>query len=279
MRRPQRLIGFLLGCATVLAISTHVEARDYFFSAAGQDASGDGSFSRPWQTISKLNALDLDPGDTVFFHRGDTFLGPILLDAADSATDLDGRLTGQPIRFRAFGVGPLPIIAAPFSHGLHAIDAGGIELRELEFAGATKLNDITPAANTTNGLLFENARGDRRLEHLVIHRVHVHGFGEAGVQLRAVNPSTTTGGFIDVRVTRSIFSHNGRSGIMTSVTSESGRVADGSLFAFQARAHAEFYVGNNLIESTTGKEENSGSSGSYCIAASGRRRHRIQRRP
>ena len=257
-----------MNCTAALfvhATETLASARDYYVSAAGNDTTGDGSQAYPWQTIAKLNTLDLEPGDQIFFRRGDTFTGPILLDVNDSATDATGVLTGQPISFRAFGEGPLPVISSPHTHGLHAVDAGGIDVRDLEFAGTATPDEIVAPTNTTNGLLFENTHSDIRLEHLSLYHLVVHGFGEAGINISAVNPDTTSGGFVDVRVSRSSLHDNGRSGIMTSIRSDSGRVVDGSLFAFQARAHADVYVRNNVVHHTTGKNEQSGSSGNGIV--------------
>jgi hypothetical protein len=263
----QRLpvLAFLLMLFTLLPRAP-VWARDYYFSAAGNDVTGEGSRSHPWQSIAKLNTLDLDPGDNVFFRRGDTFHGPILLDAKDSATDTTGTFHGDPITLRSFGnKGDLPRLSSPRDHGLYAVNVGGIELRDLEFAGTTAISELVDPANTTTGLLFENTQSYLRQEHIVIDTVVVHGFGEAGINFRARNPATSSGGFKDVQVTSADIHTNGRHGILTSVSSDSGMVADGALFAFQSRAHANVYIGYSEVHHTTGKQGNGGNSGSGII--------------
>src|SRR5262249_45398866 len=47
--------------------------RAYYFSAAGNDTTGDGTQGNPFQTSSKANSLKMTKGDTFFFNGGDTF--------------------------------------------------------------------------------------------------------------------------------------------------------------------------------------------------------------
>ncbi len=242
-------------------------ARDYYFSTQGSDASGDGSHASPYQTIAHLNTLDLEPGDRVLFHSGDTFEGPIRLEANDSATDSDGVLRRKPIQFQSFGGRPRPIIASARDYGLYATNVGGIRIRRLEFAGSSNIDEITDPANTTAGILFENRNCLIQQHRIVIDDVAVHGFGEAGIKFTAVNPATAAGGFADVRLLRSAIHSNGRSGVMSNVLSASGKVTDGSLYDFQSRAHANFLVRRNVVHQTFGKRESGGVSGNGIVLA------------
>lgn len=54
-----------------------LRAADYHFAEGGSDANDGLSPERPLQTIGRLNALDLKPGDRVLFRRGDLFRGAI----------------------------------------------------------------------------------------------------------------------------------------------------------------------------------------------------------
>lgn len=251
----------------VMAVAGRALARSYYFSAQGNDASGDGTRAAPYQTIAHLNTLDLEAGDRVLFRAGDTFTGPILLDANDSATDADGVLRGKPIRFLGFGGPERPVISSPHGHGLHATSVGGVRIQRLEFAGSSELDEITDSANTTTGVLFENGNSFIRQHLVVVADVVIHGFGEAGINFRAVNPATTAGGFADVRILRSEVHTNGRSAVMSSVRSESGKVADGALYDFQSRAHANVLVRRNVFHHTLGKRESGGVSGNGIVLA------------
>ncbi|MDN3686841.1 malectin domain-containing carbohydrate-binding protein [Cyclobacterium jeungdonense] len=97
-------------CCTLLLSGLSVNAANYYFS----DETGDDSrsFSQaqnaatPWKSISKLNAIisGLNPGDKVFFRRGETFYGTIRMNVSGNS--------GAPVTFGAYGSGPDPIITS-----------------------------------------------------------------------------------------------------------------------------------------------------------------------
>lgn len=74
----------------------------YYVSATGSDANNGTSTATPFQTISKVNGLTLSAGDNVFFKRGDSFYGNIIV--SNSGT------SGNPITYGAYGTGAKPII-------------------------------------------------------------------------------------------------------------------------------------------------------------------------
>ncbi|WP_209329555.1 malectin domain-containing carbohydrate-binding protein [Lunatimonas salinarum] len=90
--------------------SQPVEAANYYFSSSvGDDSRTDAQAQNPntpWKSIDKLNAVirNLQPGDNVYFRRGDTFHGTITISRAGSP--------GSPIRFGAYGSGDSPIITS-----------------------------------------------------------------------------------------------------------------------------------------------------------------------
>ncbi len=108
-------------------------AADYFFSSAGSDVSGNGTLPSPWQSITKLNSLNLDPGDNVYLRAGDTFAGSITLDAADSANNTSVLFGGNPIIIGAYGSGGRPIDSSPTGYGLRATNAGGLNSKTWNF--------------------------------------------------------------------------------------------------------------------------------------------------
>ena len=69
----------------------------YYISNAGHDDTGDGSIGNPWATLTKVNSLSLLPSTTVYFRRGDTFVGTLTVSASGSP--------GKPIIFDAYGSG------------------------------------------------------------------------------------------------------------------------------------------------------------------------------
>jgi parallel beta-helix repeat protein len=100
----------LILCCSLLLLCSKLDAANYYLS----DRNGNDSRSAaqaqnpntPWKTINKLNSFfsGLNPGDNVYFQRGDTFYGAIQI--ANS-----GR-SGSPITFGAYGSGADPIITS-----------------------------------------------------------------------------------------------------------------------------------------------------------------------
>ncbi|WP_369048930.1 right-handed parallel beta-helix repeat-containing protein [Tenacibaculum sp. UWU-22] len=82
---------------------TQRESTSFYFSSTGDDAN-DGSESSPFQTIDKLNRLSLVPGDHIFFKKGDTFIGKVVVNYSGTET--------APIVYDSYGSGDLPILSA-----------------------------------------------------------------------------------------------------------------------------------------------------------------------
>lgn len=74
----------------------------HFVSAAGNDDTGDGTYAAPWKTLAKLNSHTLNPGDTVFLNKGDTWREGLV--PGQSGT------SGNPITITSYGTGDAPII-------------------------------------------------------------------------------------------------------------------------------------------------------------------------
>jgi len=84
-----------------LLISTRLWATDYYVANAGSDGNP-GTIGSPWQTISKVNGTTLAAGDHVYFKRGDTFIGALVVSQSGTL--------GVPITYGAYGTGANPII-------------------------------------------------------------------------------------------------------------------------------------------------------------------------
>ena len=55
-----------------------ITATEYYVSPTGADTNV-GSRESPFQTIDRINSLDLEPGDKVLFEAGKTFNGTLSL--------------------------------------------------------------------------------------------------------------------------------------------------------------------------------------------------------
>ena len=82
----------------IRASKDYIEAKGqaYFVSNAGDDTWDGTTPDTPWQTLEKVSNADLQPGDAVFFQRGDTFRGKIMAKSG--------------VTYAAYGVGDKPNI-------------------------------------------------------------------------------------------------------------------------------------------------------------------------
>ena len=86
---------------------TSIKANNYYFSTSQGDdlrtVLQAQQPATPWKTISKLNGfINLSPGDSIFFKRGDIFFGTIVAVSG---------LPNKEVVYSAFGIGPNPIIS------------------------------------------------------------------------------------------------------------------------------------------------------------------------
>ncbi len=214
-------------------------AGDYFVSADGNDANP-GTEARPWRTIARVNAVDLQPGDRVQFRAGDVFSGLLYLDPYDGGTP------DQPVTVTSYGSGRA-VIHGGSGSALHAYGCGGIEIRNLGFQGSGA------ASNSGAGLAFWTDRDDADVVHLVIDQVEVSGFGDVGVYFGS--NSTKFKGFRHVRVIRTDVHHNGRDGMFTWGT-YTKRASD-------PYSNKDFYVGHCRFFGNTGIRNRNTGNGMY----------------
>jgi hypothetical protein len=198
------------GVLLVACVSSSLTASQYFFSAQGNDQTGNGSQASPWRSISKFNTLDLNPGDSVLFRAGDTFQGSMELDAADSGTNASGQLIA-PITITSYGGGALDraiIRSVSNKEGLISYNNGGISLSNLEF-----LNGGSYQSNLGSGIEFTTdygaASGVNQLSYIHVNNVVSHGFHQSGLSLDA----SGSVGYQDVQITNSQFYDNQFAGV------------------------------------------------------------------
>ncbi len=88
----------------ILLFALNSKAINYYFSNSGNNITGNGSISLPWQTIAKLNGffINLQAGDSVLFKRGDIFYGQIIISKSGALNN--------PIVIGAYSTGADPII-------------------------------------------------------------------------------------------------------------------------------------------------------------------------
>jgi parallel beta-helix repeat protein len=110
---------------------------DYYFSNSGNDEINTGkNQSDPFKSITKLNTLSLNPGDHIFFKRGETFNGQINLINSGTSSNY--------ISFDVYGTGPNPIIT------------GAVKIKDWKvYSGNMYVADV-PLVNDNINQLFIN---------------------------------------------------------------------------------------------------------------------------
>ena len=105
----------LLRCAPVCllfggSLSSSLGQTTYYVASSGNDSNAGRSSDTPFQTISKINSLTLQPGDQVLFRRNDTFRGSLQLRQSGNSA--------KPIIVDAYGSGNKPVLsgAVPVSN-------------------------------------------------------------------------------------------------------------------------------------------------------------------
>jgi len=76
----------------------------YYVDATLGDDSNPGTQSQPWKTISKVNSSSFNPGDKIYFKRGEVWREQLTVPSSGEE--------GNPITFGAYGSGDKPIISA-----------------------------------------------------------------------------------------------------------------------------------------------------------------------
>lgn len=89
------------------------QSNNYYIANHGDDSNDGLSPSKPWQTITKINAElkngCINIGDDIFFNRGDIFVGELDLRK--------GGIRSNQMIIGAYGIGDRPIIKNPYGLG------------------------------------------------------------------------------------------------------------------------------------------------------------------
>ena len=115
----------------------------YISSSSGNDNYNGTSSSTPWQSITKLNSITFNPGDTICFKCGDTWTG-------QQFTPHGNGTTSNWITVTSYGTGSNPVI----STGNDTL--GSIVFSNSNFTGGWKLLNLT-IENCQEGILYERA--------------------------------------------------------------------------------------------------------------------------
>lgn len=165
MTNIHKLIVFI---SFALLLSLTSNANSYYFSASGNDSYSSSQAQNPatpWQSIAKLNSFfnNLNPGDNIYFNRGETFYGSIVVSKSGT--------TGSPISISAYGSGNNPVITGLTSlsswtsigNGIYMASAFGVKntVNLVTLNGKPQQIGRYPNADAANGgyLTYETYSG------------------------------------------------------------------------------------------------------------------------
>src|SRR3954454_3930845 len=136
---------------------------NYYFSSKAL-SEGNGTKQKPFKSLQKLTQLTFQPGDTIFFHSGDTLDGNILLN------DING-IKQHPVIFTSYGNKKEKSIINGKNKEAVVINASNyFTITDLAFIGAGR-----KTGNTTDGLKLINSK------NAVVKNVEVSGFQKSGL--------------------------------------------------------------------------------------------------
>ncbi len=203
---------------------------DLFTSAAGSDATGDGSAAAPFATVARALTQADTTTQTIFIDAG-TYAERVVLAKAISLRGA-GTAAGQPAHATIFDGGLLPAATQTSEAGLRLTVGGGSSGQPLTIAGLTfqnydfgiqsegsgpqaylLLEDVETTHNRRQGIFWNSLAG---VQHLTLRRVQATYTAEganttangAGRGFFLVNGHKT-----DIVLENSVFSFNRRSGV------------------------------------------------------------------
>jgi hypothetical protein len=225
---------FILFCF-VFSKESFAQSKTYFISTLGNDSNNGLSTSTAWRSISKINQIDLNAGDSVLFRGGQIYKGTILLNKEDVG------IKSNPIVISSYDTGRATING---SEGISAHNAGGIKIQDLIIKGDSR--------DLNEGVYFLIDQKDTDIDYVLLKDIEVYGFGGAGIEIRA---DSTDKGFNDFSIINCIVRDNGHAGIET--------------FGFWPQySHSNFYIGYCKVYNNLGTFATANHSGSG-IAVSG----------
>jgi hypothetical protein len=115
------------------------ETQYYLSSSDGNDAK-DGSMRSPWKSLMKISSVALQPGDTVFFKKGDRFDGHFVVNGSGTEA--------KPILLTSYGSGSKPVITGEvgakrggdFQEAIHVLNHDNLVFDGLEVNNERKVS-------------------------------------------------------------------------------------------------------------------------------------------
>ncbi|MFD0959960.1 carbohydrate binding domain-containing protein [Paenibacillus chungangensis] len=162
------------------AVST-MAANYYVDATAGSDSNNGTSTASPWKTLTKVNSMTFQPGDTIFLKKGEAWTGRLWPKGSGSQ--------GAPITIDAYGTGNAPHINGNGQESaVYLYNQQYWEIKNLEITN----NNGTSSRRLGIYVVNEDAG---TLEHIHIVGNNVHdvygdnvkdGNGSGGIKIRTI---------------------------------------------------------------------------------------------
>jgi hypothetical protein len=189
----------LSGMLLVTVKSASAAGTTYYVSPTGSDSNNGTSTSTPWKTITHVNSVHFNAGDTILFKGGSSFSGELYFAPGESGT------AASPITVNSYGTGDATISGGSGS-AIYAYDAAGFDIFNLTLTGAGA------GSNTGSGINFYNDdSGNTTLNYVYVNDVTASGFQD-GFSMGGGNGGS---GYSNVTVTNSTFDNNQLAGLQT----------------------------------------------------------------
>jgi hypothetical protein len=143
---------------------TSVADTTYYVSPAGSNSAAGTSPATAWQTLARVNSVQLRPGDRVLLKGGDRFAGELIFTKADAGSAAD------PVVVGSYGSGRATI-ASDNSSGIVIYDTAGIDVENLVITSESAPRPVGIGIN-----LYSDLPGNRKLSHIRIDNVDVSYF-------------------------------------------------------------------------------------------------------
>ena len=207
---------FIRPANLIMQKSEMARPRAYFVSASGNDEN-DGTRNAAFKSISRINSVHLNPGDSVLFEAGHHFNGSLILQS-DSAGD-----SFHSIYVGSFGSGYASLEAGNAS-AIIIQKTNWVVLKKLKLIGSGRKK-----GNTHDGLLIKNS------SHISADNLLITGFQKSGLLISSSE---------DISVTNISAFENGAAGISVEGT-----------YAVKSSNH-NIYIGHCRAENNPGDPSN-----------------------
>jgi hypothetical protein len=165
--------------------SVITQSRAYYVSPSGNDKN-EGTRNAPFQTIQRINSLQLNPGDSILFKGDQQFTGSLKINVIGPGDEL------HPILISSYGNGSASILSGNES-AIIIHKTSWLEITKLKLIGSGRKK-----GNTHDGLLIQNSR------HISADSLMISGFQKSGLLVSSSE---------DISVTNIFAYENGAAGI------------------------------------------------------------------